>query len=222
MKLLLVENSHDFSTWLTKHLDQSGFSVEHASTREQASRLLDARGYDLVLLDLSLPNSEARILIESLRQNDNNVPVLIIGTQENKRDIIECLNLGADGCQKKPFDYRELEARLRALLRRSSVRASPVLSRGSLHYNTMSKQFCSGEDLLALTPREHDLLELLIRSDGIPISTNIIANSVNALEYSVSIKAMHILMVRLRKKVEKTGVRIVTMRGIGYKLAYPT
>lgn len=220
MKLLLVEDNRDLSSWLTRLLTQSGYAVEQAFTGEEAAQFLLTQSYDAILLDLTLPGVKGQTLLKRLRSSNNDVPVLIISAQDKLQDIIEHLNLGADDYLAKPFAIEELEARLRSLLRRASGKANPVLSCGGLRYDTNSKRFSHAGGVLALTPREHAVLELLIRSPGKTVSKNHLAESLCTLDDSVSAKALEIYVVRLRKKLENSGAQIITLRGLGYMLTH--
>lgn len=220
MKLLLVEDNRDLSSWLTKLLHQSGYVVEQAFTGEEAEQFLLTQTYDAILLDLMLPGLNGQTLLRNLRSKNNNVPVLIISAQDKMQDIIEHLNLGADDYLAKPFDIQELEARLRSLLRRASGKANPIMACGHLLFDTNSRQFtCSGSPL-QLTPREHAVLELLIRIPGKTVSKKELADSLSTLDDLVSANALEIYIVRLRKKLENSGAQIITLRGLGYMLSY--
>ena len=220
MKLLLVEDNRELSSWLTKLLIQSGYAVEQAFTGEEASQFLLTQSYNAILLDLMLPGIKGQALLKQLRSKNNDVPVLIISAQDKLQDIIEHLNLGADDYLAKPFDIKELEARLRSLLRRASGKTNPVLSCGALHYDTNSKQFSCAGTMLALTPREHAVLEALIRFPGKTVAKQDLVDSLFTLEDTVSVKALEIYIVRLRKKIENSGAKIITLRGLGYMLTY--
>ena len=220
MKLLLVEDNRELSSWLTKLLVQSGYAVEQAFTGEEASQFLLTQSYNAILLDLMLPGMKGQTLLKQLRSKNNDVPVLIISAQDKLQDIIEHLNLGADDYLAKPFDIKELEARLRSLLRRACGKTNPVLSCGALHYDTNSKQFSCAGTALALTPREHAVLEALIRFPGKTVAKQDLVDSLFTLEDTVSVKALEIYIVRLRKKIENSGAKIITLRGLGYMLTY--
>jgi two-component system, OmpR family, response regulator TctD len=219
MKLLLTEDNRDLSAWLTRLLNQSGYAVEQAFSGEEADLLLRTQTYDAILLDLTLPLLSGQTLLRRLRNQDNGVPVLIISAQDSLQDIVEHLNLGADDYLAKPFDIQELEARLRSLLRRSSGKASPMVSCGNLHYDSNSKIFRIRDQVLQVTPREHAVLEALLRKVGKTVSKQDLADSLVILNDMVTPKALEVYIVRLRKKLEDSGVAIITLRGLGYMLS---
>ncbi|MES2068870.1 MAG: response regulator [Pseudomonadota bacterium] len=220
MKLLLVEDNRELSSWLTRLLTQSGYAVEQAFTGEEASHLLLTQSYDAILLDLTLPGVKGQAVLKNLRNKNNEVPVLIISALDTLGDIIENLNLGADDYLAKPFDIQELEARLRSLLRRASGKTNPVITCGALCYDSNSKKFSSHGKDVNLTPREHAVLEALIRQSGKTVSKKELADGLFTLNDTVTPKAMEIYIVRLRKKIENTGAQIITLRGLGYMLTY--
>jgi two-component system response regulator TctD len=220
MKLLLVEDNRELSSWLTKLLTQSGYAVEQAFSGEEASHFLLTQQYDAILLDLMLPGIKGQALLKNIRNTHNEVPVLITSALDTLDDIVENLNLGADDYLAKPFDIQELEARLRSLLRRSSGTSNPVITCGALSYDSNTKKFSSHGVDLNLTPREHAVLVALIRHARATVSKAELADGLCTLDDSVSPKALEIYIVRLRKKLENTGAQIVTLRGLGYMLTY--
>ncbi|HSY27410.1 MAG TPA: response regulator [Burkholderiaceae bacterium] len=220
MKLLLVEDNRELSSWLAKLLTQSGYAVEQAFTGEEATHFLLTQCYDAILLDLMLPGMTGQALLKSIRSMPGEVPVLIVSALDTLGDIVENLNLGADDYIAKPFDIQELEARLRSLLRRSSGSANPVTTCGGLAYDSNSKIFSSHGKDLNLTPREHAVLVTLIRQAGSTVSKAELADRLCTLNEWVSPKAMEIYIVRLRKKLENSGAQIVTLRGLGYMLTH--
>lgn len=220
MKILLVEDNRELSGWLTRLLNQSAFAVEQAFTGIEAAHLLVTQTYDAILLDLTLPGLNGQTLLRNLRSKHNEVPVLIISAQNTLQDIIEHLNLGADDYLAKPFDIQELEARLRSLLRRACGKTNPVICCGGLSYDSNSKQFSSDGALICLTPREHAVLETLMRHAGKTVSKKNLADNLCTLDDMVSAKALEIYIVRLRKKLEHSGAQILTLRGLGYMLSY--
>ena len=220
MKLLLVEDNRELSSWLARLLHASGYSVEQAFTGEEAAILLMTQIYDAILLDLTLPGVKGQSVLKNLRRKNDKTPVLIISALDTLPDIIENLNLGADDYLAKPFDIHELEARLRSLLRRSSGQLNPIITCGALSYNSNSKRFSMDDQDLNLTPREHAVLEVLIHKTGSTVSKKNLANSLCTLDDSVSPKALEIYILRLRKKIENSGAQIITLRGLGYMLTY--
>ena len=220
MKLLLVEDNRELSSWLSRLLAQSGYAVEQAFTGEEAAHLLLTQNYDAILLDLTLPGIKGQTVLKQLRHKNNQVPVLIISALDTLNDIIENLNLGADDYLAKPFDIQELEARLRSLLRRASGKANPIVACGALSYDSNSKKFSSHGEDINLTPREYAVLEALIRQTGKTVSKKELADGLFTLDDTVSPKALEIYIVRLRKKIEGSGAQIITLRGLGYMLTY--
>ena len=220
MKLLLVEDNRELSAWLTRLLHQSGYAVEPAFTGEAAEHLLLTQTYDAILLDLTLPGLNGQAILTGLRRKHNQVPVLIISAQDSLHAIVETLNLGADDYLAKPFDIQELEARLRSLLRRASGKTNPILLCGALQYDSNSKRFSSHGKSINVTPREHAVLEILMRQPGKTVSKKALADGLFTLNDSVSAKALEIYILRLRKKIEHSGAQIITLRGLGYMLTY--
>ena len=218
MKVLLVEDHADLAQWLARTLSQRNYAVEIAQTGSHADSLLITDKFDVVILDLQLPGMDGREVLRRLRSRRNAVPVLILTAFDAVKDRIVGLDCGADDYMTKPFDVHELEARLRALLRRSHSQPDPRIRCGSLEYDTNSRVFSDHRGALSLTPREHAVLETLIVKAGKTVSKRALAHSLFANAEDVNPEAIEIYVHRLRRKLELTDAVIVTLRGLGYLL----
>ena len=218
MRLLLVEDSRPLSEWLKKTLLNGRYNVDCAYTGMDADHLLLTQPFDLVILDLGLPRMEGREVLRRLRARGNNVPVLILTANNSTEGRVGSLDDGADDYIAKPFEVVELEARIRALFRRSAQQANPKLRFGMLEYDSNTRMFSLGAELLALTPREHDVLETLFTKFGKTVSKQAIAAKLSSVDEDVSEDAIEIYIHYLRKKLDKSDISIATLRGLGYLL----
>jgi two-component system response regulator TctD len=157
-----------------------------------------------------------------LRVQDKRLPVLVLTARDSLTDRVNTLNNGADDFLAKPFALAELEARLTALVRRARGSEHPRLGCGSLQFDTATKQFSLGEEQLQLSPREHTLLKILIQRSGEPLSRQQLMIRMFSDEEDVQSSVIDVLMHRLRKRLEHSGVRIQTYRGLGYALELAT
>jgi two-component system response regulator TctD len=218
MRILLVEDSKQLANWLAKTLRRENYVVDCVHDGEDADYALRAQEYALVILDLSLPKLGGMEVLKRLRGRGSNVPVLILTANDTVSGRVSGLDGGADDYLAKPFDINELEARIRAQLRRASNQKSPVTEFGALAFDTNSRQFRVSGDELSLTPRERAVLEMLITRQGKPVAKGNLAEAVFGFDDSVNPSAIEIYVHRVRKKLEGSGVGIVTMRGLGYLL----
>jgi two-component system, OmpR family, response regulator TctD len=218
MKILLVEDNRALSQWLARTLEADMYTVECVYDGEDADGLLRTEAYDLVILDLALPRLDGREVLRRLRGRHNPVPVLILTAYSGTQERIEGLDTGADDYMAKPFEVHELEARMRALLRRANQQKNPILTCASLHFDSNARLFTLGGEPLTLTPREHAVLEMLMMKAGKTVSKQALADSVFAMDDEVSPDAIEIYVHRLRKKLEPGDAVIVTLRGLGYLL----
>jgi two-component system response regulator TctD len=218
MRLLLVEDNQSLSEWLARILRRNRFSVDCAPNGADADHLLHTQHYDLVILDLSLPKLSGHDVLRRLRARGSNVPVLILTATNTTAGRIEGLNQGADDYMAKPFDVNELDARIRAILRRATQNRNPVLDCGSLQYDSNTRQFTIEERPLPLPPREHAVLEALIMKQGKTISKRSIADGLFAMDDSADADIVEIYVSRLRKRLEASNAAIFTLRGLGYIL----
>jgi len=218
VRLLLVEDNPSLSEWLARSLRHNRFSVDCAHNGEDADHLLHTQTYDLVILDLSLPKLGGHEVLKRLRARGSNVPVLILTATNTVEGRIQGLNSGADDYMAKPFDVNELDARIRAILRRSSQNRSLVLECGSLRYDGNTRLFSVADRSLPLPPREHAVLEALITKQGKTVSKQSIADSLFAMNDNADADAIEVYVSRLRKKLESCDAAIFTLRGLGYLL----
>lgn len=221
MRLLLVEDHPDLAIWLAKALEQSGHVVEHVARGDHADYLLLENRFDLVILDLSLPGLDGLDVLRRLRTREQYgghlTPVLILTARGDLHDRVTGLNLGADDYLAKPFEMAELEARVRALLRRHGHQ-TPQMMMGHLRFDTTTRQLFRGAEELNLTPRELALFEILAARLGKPVAREAIFDKLFSLDSDSGPKAVELYVHRLRKKLEGAAVTIETLRGLGYAL----
>ncbi|ADJ66002.1 response regulator [Herbaspirillum seropedicae] len=221
MRILLVEDHIELSRWLAKAMRDAHLTVECAHNGADADSLLLTQDYALVILDLTLPRMDGMEVLKRMRARGNRTPVLILTARGGLADRVSGLNMGADDYLAKPFELEELEARVKALLRRSQNNEAVTVSCGALSFDTVSRTFTYGGELLALTPREHAVLEALIVRHGHTVPKEKLFQQVFTLEDNASMDAIEIYIHRLRKKLEHEGpgrVGITTLRGLGYLL----
>lgn len=218
MRILLVEDHVELSRWVARALTESNFDVERAMNGADADALLAAHEYDLLILDLSLAKMDGLEVLKRLRARGSRTPVLIVTARSEVADRVKGLNLGADDYLAKPFELAELEARVKALLRRAHGGEAVHIVCGDLVFDTVSRTFEIGGKLLSLTPREHAVLEALITRAGKAIGKEQLFAKVFPMESDASPEAIEIYVHRVRKKLEASSVRIATLRGLGYLL----
>jgi two-component system, OmpR family, response regulator TctD len=218
MRILLVEDEHSLGEWLCKALEQSGFRVDWRDDGHMAEIALNQSDYDAIVLDLGLPGRSGHEVLRRLRAQDKRLPVLVLTARDSLLNRVNTLNEGADDFLAKPFALAELEARLTALVRRARGNEHPRFACGSLQYEANTKQFSLQGQYLNLSPREHALLKVLIQRSGEPISRQDVLSRVFSDDVDVQTSVIDVLMHRLRKRLEHSGVRIHTYRGLGYAL----
>ena len=219
MKVLLVEDNLQLVHTLTQSLGMLGIVVDSQSDGALADVDLHKHAYDVVILDLALPKMDGFDILRHLRERGDTVPVLILTASGDIYDRVQGLNAGADDYLSKPFDLTELEARLRALYRRSLGAVHSVLRVGLLEFDTVSRRFSVGaRQFDDLPPREHDLLEILIAHAGRPVSKNVMAARLCTSDVVLSHDALEIYVHRLRRRLDGSGAAIRTLRGLGYVL----
>lgn len=219
MRLLLVEDHAELSQWVAKTLRHAGYVLDVLDRGDHADHALLTQHYDLVILDLSLPGMDGLEVLRRLRAREKGVPtpVLVLTARGATEERVRGLNTGADDYLTKPFDLGELEARIKALLRRSG-NLVPMVRIGLLEFDTNTRMAAVAGRPLALTPRELAVLEALLSRSGRPVAREALFEKVFDFDADARVEAIEIYVSRLRKKLEGSGVAINTLRGLGYLL----
>jgi two-component system OmpR family response regulator len=218
MRLLVVEDDAPLAEGLQAALRQSGFAVDWLSSGTQADTALLTQEYDAIILDLGLPGIEGFEMLKRLRGRGASTPVLILSARDGAGVRVAGLDLGADDYLTKPFDLPELEARLRALIRRSQGRAGARLALGDISLDTVERRVEMCGAALDLTAREFGMLEILLQRAGHVVPKQHLAERLCEWGEEMSPTAVEIHIHRLRRKLDGGGVAIRTLRGFGYLL----
>lgn len=216
MRILLVEDNEDLGEAIEKRLRSAGHSVEWVRDGAEVVSMALAEPFDAVALDLMLPNRDGIGLIAEMRKRKFSAPILIITARSEIDDKVSLLDLGADDYLVKPFDLRELEARLRALLRRSGGQASNTVSIGNLELDLAGLNASVEGRALELGRREFRLLEILVVNHGKVVTKERLMNQLFNFDENVSVNALELHISRLRRKLDAANVEIGTVRGVGY------
>ncbi|AWD21817.1 response regulator transcription factor [Fuscovulum blasticum] len=218
MRILLVEDDRSLAEGLMTLLRQSGYAVDLVHDGTSAEALAAAENFDLVILDLNLPQMDGLSVLRAMRSRRNTAAVMILTARGAPEDRVRGLDLGADDYLIKPFDVGEFEARVRSLLRRQAGLKSATVSFGALVLDLTTRSFTLDGALLDLPARERGLLELLIRKAGKVVAREVIVQSLTSLEDELSANAIEQYVSRLRKRLAPAGLTLRTARGIGYYL----
>lgn len=222
MRLLLIEDDPDLQTSLRRTLERKGMQVGLCADGLKAVAHWRAMAPDVVMLDLSLPGMDGLEVLAQARRAGLGTPVLILTARGTVGDRVVGLNTGADDYLSKPFDLDELEARIRALVRRAGSTAddAPTESShcGQLRLDATSGAIHHGFDVLDLSPREARLLRSLLQRAGQAVSKEQLFDVVFPGATEVQYEAIEVVVYRLRKKLAGTGTLLVTLRGLGYLL----
>ncbi|HAQ27667.1 response regulator [Stutzerimonas nitrititolerans] len=218
MRILLVEDHLQLAESVAQALRAAGWTVDVLHDGVAADLALASEDYALAILDVGLPRLDGFQVLASLRGRGKTLPVLMLTARSEVSDRVHGLNLGADDYLAKPFELAELEARVKALLRRSVAGGERQQRCGALVHDLDARRFSLAQQPLSLTSREQAVLEALIARPGRVMSKDQLAAQVFGLDQDASADAIEIYIHRLRKKLEGGAVRIVTFRGLGYLL----
>ena len=221
MRILLVEDDEMLAQAVTRALRQSAHTVQRAASGADADEILAANEFDLVLRDLGLPHLDGFEVLKRLRARRNRVPVLVLTVRDSLDDRVAGLDLGADDYLTKPFELAELEARVRALIRRANAAASSEIVHGPLRFDTAGRRlYCEGRPV-DLSARELSVIELLLLREGRVVTKQQIADHLYGWDETASSNSVEVFVYRLRRKLEGCGVDIRTVRGMGYLIERP-
>jgi DNA-binding response OmpR family regulator len=218
MRVLVIEDDVTLGHALQEFLSDQGHAVDWLTNGENVMGALAGQSYDLLLLDLNLPGLSGLDVLRRLRQEKNQVPVLILTARDELDDRVAGLDAGADDYVTKPFELPELAARVRAFGRRRAGQAQPFIEVGPLIFDTVGREVRANGQRLALSVRELSVLEMLMVRGGRVVTKRQIVNSLSAWDADFSENAVEVYVYRLRKRLEGTGANIQTVRGFGYML----
>jgi two-component system OmpR family response regulator len=221
MRVLLVEDDLKIAAFVIKGMKSAGFAVDHASEGENGLHMATTEPYDAAIIDIMLPKLDGLSLIEKLRKNKINTPVIILSAKGSIDDRVKGLQTGGDDYLTKPFAFSELLARIQALIRRSSGASEPSgLLVGDLSMNLITREVIRAGKKIQLQPKEFSLLEYLMRNAERVVSKTMIMEHVWDYHFDPQTNVVEARMSRLRDKIDKgfTNKLIHTVRGVGYVL----
>ena len=216
MRILVVEDTVDLADAIVRRLRKLGYAVDWAADGDEAEELLRQETYQLVLLDIMLPGIDGQALLNKLRRRRDATPVLVMTARSQVDVRIDLLDLGADDFIVKPFDLRELEARCRALLRRSHGLASSTARFGNVTFDAAAKRVLVDDRAVDLGGREFRLLELFLSNLNVVMSKEDLMERLFSLDQPTALNAIELYVSRLRRKLDGASVEIRTVRGLGY------
>jgi DNA-binding response OmpR family regulator len=221
MRLLLIEDDRPIARGIQSSLEQAGFTVDMVHDGIFAEQALTQNRHELVILDLGLPGIDGMTLLSRFRQSNRHTPVIVLTARDELNDRVQGLNAGADDYMLKPFESAELEARIRAVMRRSGPHSDmprPEVSLGGVRLSGVDRRIFNDDKPLELSPREFAVLEMLLLRHGRVVSKAQLQDHLTHFGGDLGDTAIEVYVHRVRKKLENCRVEIVTVRGFGYLL----
>src|ERR1700689_4259523 len=220
MRVLLVDDQQRLAENIVAALRETGLAVDHAAEGEAGSHLAEQGVYDAIVLDLMLPGKSGQRVLQDLRQKKLHTPVLILTAQEGKESVVNLLNAGADDYLGKPFDLRELLARIKALIRRAKGVSTPVFAVSDLELDTVQQTVRRRGQFVDLSPTEYRILEYLIHRPRAVVSRQELLEHLYDFEWEHHSNVIEAHVSNLRRKLNTAGTEplIETLRHRGYRL----
>lgn len=216
MRLLVVEDHPILADGLIKALKSADYAVDHAADGDAAIHMLSSQPYDAAILDIGLPGVDGYEVLRRIRRKGSKIPVLMLTARDALDDRVKGLDLGADDYLTKPYDLPELEARVRALIRRGQSGGSAVITHGELQFDSTGRRATFRDAPLDLSARELGVLEVLLLRAGRVVSKDQLAEHLYGWGEEVGPNAIEVYVHRLRRKLEHANISIRTIRGLGY------
>jgi DNA-binding response OmpR family regulator len=218
MKLLLVEDEKKVASFIKKGLEEEFHNVDIAHNGNEGATMALQKEYDLIILDIMLPYKDGISITKELRAQKISTPILLLTAKDKVQDKVEGLDAGADDYLTKPFDFEELIARVRALLRRTENEKTLVLKIKNLFLDTQTHKLKIGNDVIDLTPKEYSILEFLMRNKNKVVSRTKLTQHVYEYNFDPDTNVIDVYINKLRSKIESdSGKEIIqTVRGVGY------
>lgn len=221
--MLVVEDQAKIASFVQKGLEEQGMTVDLCHDGDEGYQLATTASYDAIVLDIMLPGRDGLSILRNLRDQKNSVPVLLLTARDSLGERVEGLNLGADDYLTKPFYVEELIARLNTIVRRTNGQTLSILQVADLHVDLVKREVVRNGDQIALTAREFELLEYLMRSPGRVFTRIQICEHVWNYHFDPQTNLVDVYIKRLRQKIDQPyePKLIQTVRGVGYRIGAP-
>jgi DNA-binding response OmpR family regulator len=221
MKILIIEDDERIAHIMQKGLKEEGFTVDVAHNGEDGTYMAEENPYDVIILDLNLPDQDGLQICKKLREGKNETPIIMVTARTSTEDRVMGLNIGADDYLPKPFVFSELLARIRAIIRRNTAQKLPLYQIDDLILDPIKHNVKRGDQAITLTAKEFSLLEFLMSHKGEVVTRTMILEHVWDYNYDGLSNVVDVFIKTLRKKIKNTGKKtplIQTIHGVGYKI----